>query len=184
MKRPAPSLLALSLALAIVVAACSSSGGSNANRRSATTTTVKPRDAAEAIAYDPRLSTFATALNASGVLGQLAGTRQVTVFAPDNDAFARIPHVTLLALLTERRNGQLAKFMRSHIVKGAIPEGALHDERLKTVDGSTLTVRKSADGITVSDGHGHTAAVETPPIYASNAVIYPIKTALWPVVTR
>src|SRR4051794_33100770 len=126
MKRPALSLVALSLAVAFVPSACSS-GGSNANAPSATTTTVKPRDAGEAIAYDSRLSTFATALNASGVLGELAGSQRLTVFAPDNAAFARIKHATLVALLTRRK--ELAKFVRAHVVKGAIPESALHDKR-------------------------------------------------------
>src|SRR5262249_60943795 len=102
----------------------------------------KARDVGEAIAYDPRLSTFATALNASGVLGQLSGTQRVTVFAPMNAAFARIPHTELVNLLTQRKNGLLAQFVRTHIVRGVIQESALHDERLKTIDGATLTIRK------------------------------------------
>jgi len=184
MKRPALALLSLSVALALASSACSSNGGSNATGSGATTTTVQARDTGEAIAYDSRLSTFATALNSSGVLGQLTGAHPVTVFAPDNDAFARIQHNALVALLTKRKNGELAKFARAHIVKGAIPESALRTERVKTLDGHTLTIRKSAQGVTVSDGRGHTAVVELPPIHARNAVIYPIKTVLWPVAAR
>jgi uncharacterized surface protein with fasciclin (FAS1) repeats len=175
MKRSALAVLALALALAVVTSACSSSSSKSAP---ATTTTLKPRDVGEAIAYDSRLSTFATALNASGVLGQLTGKRAVTVFAPDNAAFARIRHASLVALLTNRADGRLAKFIRAHIVRGAIRESALHNERLKTIDGQTLTIKKTADGVTVSDGHGQTAAVELPPIDAAHAVIYPIKSVL------
>jgi uncharacterized surface protein with fasciclin (FAS1) repeats len=177
MKRSALALFALAAAVPLFASACSSSGGSNANAP-ATTTTSKPRDAGEAIAYDSRLSTFATALNASGVLGQLSGSPRVTVFAPDDDAFARIPHAALVALLARRKDGRLAKFVRAHIVKGAIQESALRDEKVQTVDGGTLTIRKSAQGITVSDGHGHTAVVELPPIRVRNTVIYPINAVL------
>src|SRR5262249_22947587 len=138
----------------------------------------KPRDAGEAIAYDSRLSTFATALNASGVLGTLSGSPRVTVFAPDNDAFARIQHTALVALLAQRQNGRLARFIRAHIVRGAIPASALRNEQVKTVDGRTLTIRKSPRGITVSDGHGHTAIVRLPPIQVRNAVIYPVDAVL------
>jgi uncharacterized surface protein with fasciclin (FAS1) repeats len=175
MKRSALALLALAVALAFAASACSSG---SSDTKAATTTTLKPRELGEAIAYDSRLSTFATALNASGVLGRLGGEGAVTVFAPDNDAFARIPHATLVALLTKRTDGRLAKFMRAHIVRGAIREGALESKRVKTLDGRTLTITKSADGVTVSDGHGHTAAVELPPIDAAHAVIYPIKSVL------
>ena len=181
MKRSARSLLGLSLALVCATAACSSGGKSNTTGAGATTTTVQARNAGEAIAYDSRLSSFATAINESGVLGQLARGQRVTVFAPDNAAFARIPRAALLALLTQRKNGELAKFVRGHIVKGAIPENALRDRTLKTLDGHTLTIKKSTDGVTVSDGRGHTARVELPPIQATNAVIYPVETALWPV---
>jgi uncharacterized surface protein with fasciclin (FAS1) repeats len=178
MKRSALTLAALAFALVCMGSACSSGGSSSGGTHSATTTTVKPRDAGEAIAYDSRLSTFATVLNASGVLGELSGTRNFTVFAPDNDAFANIQHAALVALLTEHKDGRLAKFVKAHVVKGAIAENALHNENVKTLDGQTLTIRKTAQGITVSDGHGHTAAVELPPINASNAVIYPVKNVL------
>ena len=181
MKRSALAPLALAVALALVGSACSSRS-SNA-KAPATTSTLKPRDVGAAIAYDPRLSTFATALNSSGVLGRLAGQR-VTVFAPDNAAFARIPHATLVALLTSRADGRLARFIRGHIVRGAIPQSALESKRVKTIDGQPLTIKKSADGVTVSDGHGHTAAVEVPPINAANAVIYPIKSVLSPAAAR
>jgi uncharacterized surface protein with fasciclin (FAS1) repeats len=181
MKRSALALSAVALALAFVASACSSGGSSSS---APTTSTLKPRDTGEAIAYDSRLSTFATALNASGVLGQLSGNRAVTVFAPDNTAFARIPHATLTALLTKRTDGRLAKFIRAHVVRGAIRESALRTERVKTIDGQTLTIKKSADGVTVSDGQGHTAALELPPIDAAHAVIYPIKSVLSPAASR
>jgi uncharacterized surface protein with fasciclin (FAS1) repeats len=181
MKRSALTLVALPLVLICMGSACSSGGSSSGNARSATTTTLKPRDAGEAIAYDARLSTFATVLNASGVLGELSGSRHYTVFAPDNDAFARIQHAALVALLTQRKDGRLAKFVRAHVVNGAIDESTLHDQKVKAADGRTLTITKTAQGVTVSDGHGHTAVVELPPINAANAVIYPIKTVLAPV---
>jgi uncharacterized surface protein with fasciclin (FAS1) repeats len=176
MKRSALSVLVLAVALALVGSACSSSSKGAAS--GATTTTLKPRPVGEAIAYDARLSTFATALNASGVLGQLSGSPRVTVFAPDNDAFARIPHAALVALLGQRNDGRLATFIRDHIVKGTIPQTALHDEKVKTIDGLTLTIRKTAQGFTVSDGHGHTAVVSVPPVRARNAVIYPVNAVL------
>jgi uncharacterized surface protein with fasciclin (FAS1) repeats len=184
MKRPTRSLLVLSIALVCMISACSSGGspnasGSGASGSGATTTTAQPRDARETIAYDPRLSTFATALNESGVLSQLTRGQRVTVFAPDNEAFARVPHASLVALLTQNKKGELAKFMRAHIVRGAIPESALRDGRLKTLDGYTLTIKKSAEGATVTDVRGHTAVVELPAIPAKNAVIYPIKSVLW-----
>jgi uncharacterized surface protein with fasciclin (FAS1) repeats len=184
MKRSARSLLGLSLALACAISACSSGGGSNTTGSRATTTTVQARSAREAIAYDPRLATFATALSASGVLGALPHGHRVTVFAPDDDAFARVPHAALLALLAQHTKGELAKLVRAHIVNGAIPQSALRDEKVKTLDGQTLTIKKAPQGITVTDGRGHTAKIDLPPIQATNAVIYPVNTVLWPVAAR
>jgi len=97
-----------------------------------TTTTVRARNLGEAVAYSPHLSTFATALHASGVLGTLArGGRK-----------------------------QLARLVRARVVKGVIGPAARHAGVLHTMNGATLTIVKSANGYTVSDGHGHTAAVE------------------------
>lgn len=165
-------LVVCALFVALLGSACSSSGKGNA--AGTTTTTVKARNMGEAIAYDQRLSAFATALNASGVLGRLPATERVTAFAPDNGAFARLRHDTLTRLLSRNDRPRLAALVRAHLVKGVIQPGTLHDERLRTLAGTNLTITKTSEGYTVSDGHGHSAKVELPPIQAPNAVIYPI----------
>jgi uncharacterized surface protein with fasciclin (FAS1) repeats len=174
MKARAVPLVVCALLVALLGSACSSSSGSKGNAAGNTTTTVKARNMAEAIAYDPRLSAFATALNASGVLGRLSDSEHVTVFAPDNGAFGKLRQATLARLLSRKDRTRLAALVRAHIVKGAIQPNTLHDERLKTLAGTNLTIAKSGAGYTVSDGHGHRAQVELPPIQAPNAVIYPI----------
>jgi uncharacterized surface protein with fasciclin (FAS1) repeats len=126
------------------------------------------------------MSTFATALNASRVLGRLSAAQRVTVFAPDNTAFGRLRHANLVALLSSRGKGRLAKLVANHIVKGAIQPQAMHDEKLTTIDGQTLTLRKTKDTYTVSDAHGHSARVEMPPVQAPNAVIYLIDRIIAP----
>jgi uncharacterized surface protein with fasciclin (FAS1) repeats len=173
MKARALSLVACSLFVALVGGACSTSGGSKGSA-APTTTTVKARDAGEAIAYDARLSAFATALNASGVLDALPGSERVTVFAPDNSAFARLRHATLARLLSHNERERLAALVRAHLVKGEIPPNALHDARLRTLGGTNLTITRSGEGYTVSGGRGRTANVDLPPVEAPNAVIYPI----------
>jgi len=165
-------LVVCALLLALLGSACSSSGSKG--NASGTTTTVKARNMGEAIAYDQRLSAFATALNASGVLGRLPDTERVTAFAPDNAAFARLRHATLTRLLSRNDRPRLAALVRAHLVRGVIQPSALRDERLRTLAGTNLTITKSGEGYTVSDAHGHKAKVELPPIQAPNAVIYPI----------
>jgi uncharacterized surface protein with fasciclin (FAS1) repeats len=169
--------LALSALLVLALAACSN-GHSNAAPAPVTTTTVRARNLGEAVAYSPHLSTFATALNASGVLGTLTRGGGFTVFAPDDTAIARLPHPTLAALLSPAERKRLARFVRAHVVKGSIGPAALHAGLLHTLNGTTLTIVKSANGYTVSDGHGHTAAVELPPRVAPNAVVYPIDSVI------
>jgi uncharacterized surface protein with fasciclin (FAS1) repeats len=120
-------------------------------------------------------STLAAALGAAGLIETLKGEGPFTVFAPTDDAFAKIPSETLSQLLQPENKGKLTSILTYHVVSGKI--GALeviNRDSLKTVQGQEITVTKT-DGIRIND-----AKVITPDVKASNGVIHVIDTVLQP----
>lgn len=166
------SLIAVGVVAALAGAGCGGSKGDAAEPKATTTATKAPaptRTVAELAAYDSRLSTFATMLNVSGVLNTVGAKGQYTVFAPTNDAFARLAHARLNALLARSGKQQLVNLIGGDVVRGRV---ALEPGRLTTLSGATLTLTKNGDVVTIADGQGRTAKVVSGPLVASNGVVY------------
>jgi uncharacterized surface protein with fasciclin (FAS1) repeats len=167
----------VALAVSFATAGCSSDS-KRAASDAATTSTTAParRGVAEAAAYDAQLSTFATALNVSGLLSRVSANGPYTVFAPSNDAFVRLKHAKLTALLSRAGKQQLAKVLEAHIVMGAIRD--LKPGVLTTIGGEKLTVARTGDGFTLTDAAGRHARIQLPPLVATNGVVYRIDDVL------
>ena len=73
---------------------------------------------AEAAVGTPSLSTLVAALKAADLVGPFAGEGQFTVFAPNNDAFAKIPSDALANLLKPENKHALRKVLRRHVIAG------------------------------------------------------------------
>jgi uncharacterized surface protein with fasciclin (FAS1) repeats len=175
MKRILLALVAIVVALG--VGACGSSDKKSSGS-GVTTTTVAPSDVADTAAYDASLSTWATATTTAGLVSKLAGKGPYTVFAPSNDAFAKLTNKRLSALLRPENKKKLAALVSGHVVAKRIAAGDLKAGKLKTLAGTTLTVSESGDGFVVSDGDGQKATIAVPPSTGTNGVVYTINAVL------
>jgi uncharacterized surface protein with fasciclin (FAS1) repeats len=124
------------------------------------------------------VTTLVAAVKAAGLVSTLEGSGPFTVFAPDNGAFAKIPSSTIASLLMPANQAQLVDILTYHVVSGRYTSASLYNgEVLKTVEGKTLTITKSASGQISVTG---TAMVETPDVFSSNGVTFVIDTVLMP----
>ena len=177
-----PSLRARALVVIVAagtcIAGCSSSSSHASAHAGPTTTTVPRRTVVQDAAYDAQLSTFATALNASGLLATVGDGKHYIVFAPDNTAFAKLPHATFVALLSRAGKARLARALQGHIVKTTSDAATLEPGTLTALNGEKLTITRDASGLTITDAHGHHAHVETPPLEATNGAVYRLDSVL------
>ena len=116
--------------------------------------------------------TLATALGAAGLVDTLKGKGPFTVFAPTDAAFAKIPKADLDALLKDK--AKLTAVLTYHVVVGKVMAADVKAGKVKTVQGSELTVGTTG-GVTV-DG----AKVTATDIVADNGVIHVIDSVIMP----
>jgi uncharacterized surface protein with fasciclin (FAS1) repeats len=116
--------------------------------------------------------TLATALQVAGLVDTLKGKGPFTVFAPTDAAFAKIPKAQLDALLADK--AKLATVLTYHVVAGKMMAKDVKAGKVKTVQGTELTVATSG-GVMV-DG----ARVTATDIAADNGVIHVIDTVVMP----
>ncbi len=116
--------------------------------------------------------TLATALQAAGLVDTLKGKGPFTVFAPTDEAFAKVPKADLDALLKDK--AKLTAVLTYHVVPGAVMAKDVKAGKVKTVQGSELTLATSG-GVTV-DG----AKVVKADVVASNGVIHVIDSVVIP----
>jgi uncharacterized surface protein with fasciclin (FAS1) repeats len=128
---------------------------------------------ATAASGNPLLSTLVAAVGAAGLGDSLNSAQDITVFAPTNDAFSKIPAADLQAVLAD--NAQLTKILTYHVVPGRLSPADLAGTHA-TLEGSDLTVTGSGTDFKVND----TAAVICGNVQTSNATVYIIDTVLMP----
>lgn len=116
--------------------------------------------------------TLATALGAAGLVDTLKGKGPFTVFAPTDEAFAKIPKADLDALLKDKK--KLTAVLTYHVVAGKVMAADVKAGKVKTVQGSELTVSTSM-GVMVDN-----AKVIKTDIIADNGVIHVIDTVIMP----
>ena len=116
--------------------------------------------------------TLATALEAAGLIETLKGPGPFTVFAPTDDAFAKIPADQLQALLADK--DKLTAVLTYHVVPGKVMSKDVKAGMVKTVQGSSLTV-STMGGVKVDN-----ANVTAVDIAADNGVIHVIDSVVMP----
>jgi len=116
--------------------------------------------------------TLATALQAAGLVDTLKGKGPFTVFAPTDEAFAKIPKADLDALLKDK--AKLTAVLTYHVVPGKVMAADVKAGKVKTVQGQELTVSTSM-GVMVDQ-----SKVIATDVAASNGVIHAIDTVLMP----
>ena len=116
--------------------------------------------------------TLVAAVQAAGLVDTLKGAGPFTVFAPTDEAFAKIPKADLEALLKDK--AKLTAVLTYHVVSGKVMAKDVKAGKVKTVQGSELTLG-TAGGVTV-DG----AKVIAADIVADNGVIHVVDSVLLP----
>ena len=118
--------------------------------------------------------TLATALNETGLVEALQGDGPFTVFAPTDDAFAKLPEGTIESLLKDKE--ALTKILLYHVVSGKVTsKEVVKLKKAETLEGEYITIKTSDDGVMINDSN-----VIGADIMASNGVIHVIDTVLLP----
>jgi uncharacterized surface protein with fasciclin (FAS1) repeats len=116
--------------------------------------------------------TLATALQAAGLIDTLKGKGPFTVFAPTDEAFAKVPKADLDALLKDK--AKLTAVLTYHVVPGKVMAADVKAGKVKTVQGSSFTV-STTGGVMVDN-----AKVVKTDIVADNGVIHVIDSVIIP----
>jgi uncharacterized surface protein with fasciclin (FAS1) repeats len=134
-------------------------------------------------------TTLVAAVKAAGLVETLEGAGPFTVFAPTNEAFAKLPPGTVDNLLKPENKATLVKVLTYHVVPGRMTVAALMKAvkagegmaKLKTVEGEELIVKEAGPGkLTITDAKGDIANVTIANVLQSNGVIHVIDTVLLP----
>ena len=123
-----------------------------------------------------KFNTLAAALKAAGLVDTLKGDGPFTVFAPTDEAFAKLPAGTVETLLKPENKEKLKSVLTYHVVSGKAMSTDLKDgQSVPTVNGKSASVKIDGGKVTVGD-----ANVVKADIAASNGVIHVIDTVLMP----
>lgn len=121
-------------------------------------------------------TTLTKALKAAGLTGALQGKDNLTIFAPTDAAFAKLPQDALQELLKPGNKEVLLKILTYHVVSGKILSTDLKSGEVKSLEGGTINVKVDpATGVTVND-----AKVTQADITGSNGVIHAIDQVILP----
>ena len=135
-------------------------------------TAVHAKDIVDTAVAAGSFKTLATALQAAGLVDTLKGKGPFTVFAPTDEAFAKIPKDQLDALLKDK--AKLTAVLTYHVVPGKVMAADVKAGEVKTVQGTTVTVTTQG-GVKVDN-----AKVTKTDIVADNGVIHVIDTVILP----
>lgn len=133
-------------------------------------------------------STLVTALKAADLVKALQGDGPFTVFAPTNDAFAKIDSKALNSLLEPQNKAKLTSILTYHVIPGkltasnvvnALKKGNGKTE-VKTLAGSKITVLQKDGKIWLQDANGNYSEIVSTDIMASNGVIHVISDVVMP----
>jgi uncharacterized surface protein with fasciclin (FAS1) repeats len=142
----------------------------------------------ENAANSPIHKTLVAAVKAGGLVDTLNSPGPFTVFAPTDDAFAKLPAGTVETLVKPENKDTLVKILTYHVVSGKVSAKELEKmimkgggkATLKTVQGEDLIATTSGGKIILTDAKGGTATVTTADVFQSNGVIHVIDTVLMP----
>jgi uncharacterized surface protein with fasciclin (FAS1) repeats len=133
-------------------------------------------------------TTLVAAVKAAGLVDTLEGSGPFTVFAPTNEAFAKLPPGTVDTLLKPENKEMLVKILTYHVVPGRLSLMDLKKQikagngqaELKTVSGGTLTAMMQGKNVVLKDEKGQVATITIPNVFQSNGVIQVIDAVLLP----
>jgi transforming growth factor-beta-induced protein len=159
--------------LAILTVAAAVSVGTVANT---TVVSAQTKDIVDTAVAAGSFKTLAKALAAADLVQTLKGPGPFTVFAPTDEAFAKLPAGTIETLLKPENKAKLQRILTYHVVAGRVMAADVMKMRsAKTVSGDSVTIAGHDGGVMVDKAH-----VVKPDIAASNGVIHVIDSVILP----
>ncbi len=132
------------------------------------------KDVLETAAASGEFTTFTKAVEAAGLTETLKGPGPYTIFAPTDEAFAKLPAGRLDALMQDKEG--LKKLLMAHVVSGNVASKDVSAMKsAKTLGGSSLEIKGGSDKVMVGS-----ASITKPDLVASNGVIHAIDTVIMP----
>ena len=166
-KNKIKSILVIMLSLLITSSSIYASGDNKG-------TTSTQKDIVETAVDAGSFKTLAAALQAANLVETLQGEGPFTVFAPTDEAFAKLPEGTVEALLKDKE--ALTQILLYHVVSGKVTSGEVVKlESAKTVEGEEVMIKVSEGSVYIND-----SKVTSADVMASNGVIHVIDTVLIP----
>lgn len=163
------TLYAVLISTVLLVGLCMA----GSNSMDAKTETATEMDIVDTAVAAGSFNTLVSALEAAGLVDTLKGEGPFTVFAPTDEAFAKIPEDQIQALLANKT--QLTEVLTYHVVAGSVMSSDLENGMMvETLQGGSLSIN-TTEGVMVND-----AKVVQADIVCSNGVIHAIDTVLMP----
>lgn len=122
-----------------------------------------------------KFNTLAQALTAAGLVETLQGPGPFTVFAPTDEAFAKLPAGTLEDLLKPENKAKLTAILTYHVVPGKVLAADVKPGKVATVNGKEATIAVTGDSVTIDN-----AKIVKTDVAATNGVIHVIDTVIIP----
>ena len=132
-----------------------------------------PVSVADTIAANSQLSTLNSLVAKTGLTDTLKGQGPFTVFAPTNEAFAKVPAKTMESLAADPT--KLKAVLTYHVIPGKVMAAEIKNGNAKTVNGANVALSKAGEFVTVED-----ALVQTADIAATNGVVHVVDSVLMP----
>ncbi|MFZ5665056.1 MAG: fasciclin domain-containing protein [Pseudomonadota bacterium] len=136
----------------------------------------------------PNLKTLVAAVKAAGLVETLASPGPFTVFAPTDDAFAKLPAGTVETLVKPENKATLTSILTYHVVAGKVTAADVvalikkggGKAQIKTVQGGTLTASLQGQNVVLTDAKGGKSIVTQTDVMQSNGVVHVIDTVVMP----
>jgi uncharacterized surface protein with fasciclin (FAS1) repeats len=131
------------------------------------------------------VTTVVSLVKLAGLVDTLKSVGPFTVFAPNNDAFGKLPAATVTALQQPANKAQLADILTYHVVAGTYTTAdlkamAAKGQALTTVEGGMLMPVMANNTLQIKDAAGNSVSIETADVISSNGVTHVIDSVLMP----
>jgi uncharacterized surface protein with fasciclin (FAS1) repeats len=150
-------------------------GSSSAGKSTSAGTLTAGQDLVAVAAGAENFKTLVAAVKAAGLVETLQGKGPFTVFAPTDEAFAKLPAGTLEDLLKPENKAKLAAILKYHVVPGKLMAADVKTMDAKTAQGQSVQLKVSDAGVTVDN-----AKVIKTDLMAENGVIHVIDSVILP----
>ena len=145
------------------------------NRQSNDDNRKRTGDIVEVAAGNKSFRTLVAAVKAAGLVDKLKSKGPLTVFAPTDEAFAKLPKGTLQSLLKPENKKKLISILTYHVIPGRVLAKNVKSGRVKTLNGSSFEIRVSKGEVSVNK-----AKVVATDVMASNGVIHVVDAVIMP----